>query len=205
MKKFLLTIFAVALTASAFAIQPITQDGQFNLKKSKGAVAAFAIHWEGTQCGSIDDGVFVKGSVPIDEWLAAQDAAKIEAGKAEDANYVKDWEAIKEESNRYFKEEWNNEFGKKGLSITRNESAAQYRFDIFIDGLDWGNIAGSVFGFGNAGGAIIFGHAEITDIATGAKVVSYKINHVQGSGHVSDRLRIMLVLHELIEEFEDLR
>ena len=62
-----------------------------------------------------------------------------------------------------------------------------------------------LFGFGNAGGAIIFGHAEITDIATGAKVVSYKINHVQGSGHVSDRLRIMLVLHELIEEFEDLR
>ena len=205
MKKYLLTIAAVLLAAGAFAIQPITQDGQFNLKKNKDAVAVYTIHGGGTQCGDIDDGVFVKGSVPIAEWLAAQDAAKIADGKAEDANYVKDWEAIKEEGDRYFKNEWNDEFGRKGLSITRNESLAQYRFDIFIEGLDWGNIAGSVFGFGNAGGAIIFGHAEITDIATGAKLVSYKINHVQGSGHVSDRLRIMLVLNELVEKFEDLR
>ena len=203
MKKLFVTMLAVITTVSLFAIKPVTLEGNFNVKKNKGAVAVYTINWDNTQCGSIDDGVFVNGSMPIAEWLAARDAQKIEEGKPEDANYVKDWDAIKAEGDKYFKEEWNDEFGKKGLKLTRNEAEAQYRFDVEIEGLDWGNLAGSMFGWGNAGGAIIIGHADISDINTGEKLATFKLNHVQGSGHFTDRFRILLVLHALVEEIED--
>lgn len=205
MKKLFVTMLAALTAVSIFALDPLTRDGQFNVKKNKGAVAVFSLNWENTQVGNIDDGVFVKGSMPIAEWLAAQDAQKIADGKPEDANYVKDWDGIKAESDKYFKDLWNDEFAKKGLRLTHNESEAQYRFDIDIEGLDWGSTAGSIFGWGNAGGAIIMGKAVISDIATGATIATYHINHVQGSGHVTDRFRIMFVLHQLIDEFDDLK
>ena len=205
MKKLFVTMLAALTAVSIFALDPITRDGKFSVKKNKGAVAVYTLNWENTQVGTIDDGVFVKGSMPIAEWLAAQDAQKIADGKPEDANYVKDWENIKAESDKYFKEEWNHEFAKKGLKLTHNEAEAQYRFDIDIEGMDWGNIAGSLFGWGNAGGAIIMGKAVVSDLATGAVITTFKLNHVQGPGHVTDRLRIMLVLHELVEEFDDLK
>ena len=194
----------VAMTAiSMFAIKPVTLDGKFNVKKCKGAIAVYSISWDGTECGEIDDGVFVNGSMPIAEWLKAQDEKKIADGKAEDANYVRDWDAIKAEGERYFKDEWNDEFGKKGLHLTRNEAEAQYRFDVVIEKLDWGNIGG-VFGWGNAGGAIIAGHADLTDIKSGERIARFNINHVQGNSHFSDRLRILLVLHQLVDEIEDI-
>lgn len=202
MRKIFVTLVAVLVATGMYAIKPITVDGNLNLKKCK-STAVFTINWDGTKCGEIDDGVFVKGSMPIAEWLAAKDAQKIEEGKPEDANFVKDWEGIRSEGNRYFKEEWNDEFGKKGLRLTNNESEAQYRFNLVIEGLDWGSTAGTMFGWGNAGGAIIFGYIDITDIATGERVAKLNINHVQGSGHFSDRFRILLVLHELVEEVED--
>ena len=204
MKKYLFTIAAALMAVSVFAIKPVTLEGNFNVKKNKGAVAWFNINWDNTQCGEIDDGVFVKGSLPIAEWLQKQDEAKIAEGKPEDANFVKDWEGIKAEGDKYFKEEWNDEFGKKGLKLTRNEADAQYRFDIEIEGLDWGSTAGTMFGWGNAGGAIIIGHADISDIKTGEKLATFKLNHVQGSGHFTDRFRILLVLHQLVEDIEDL-
>lgn len=204
MKKVLVTMVAVLTAVSTFAIKPLTLEGNFNVKKNKGAVAVYTLNWDNTQVGEIDDGVFVKGSTPIAEWLAAQDAKKIEEGKPEDANFVKDWDAIKAEADKYFKEEWNDEFAKKGLKLTHNESEAQYRFDVIIEGLDWGNLTGSLFGWGNAGGAIITGRAEVSDINTGDHIATYKINHVQGSGHFTDRFRILLVIHALIDEFDDL-
>ena len=199
MKKVLFTLVAMLVATGMYAIKPITLEGSFNVKKCKGAVAVYTINWDGTRCGEIDDGVFVKGSTPINEWLARQDEQKIAEGKAEDANY-----AIMAEGDRYFKEEWNDEFGKKGLKLTRNEADAQYNFDIVIDGLDWGSVAGTMFGWGNAGGAIIIGHADLTDRATGERVARFNINHVQGSGHFTDRFRILLVLHELVEQIEDI-
>ena len=204
MKKIIMTLVAAIVATGMYAIKPITLEGAFNVKKCKGAVATYTINWDGTRCGEIDDGVFVKGSTPINEWLATQDEKKIAEGKAEDANYVRDWASIKNEGDRYFKEEWNDEFGKKGLKLTRNDSEAQYNLDIIIDGLDWGSTAGSMFGWGNAGGAIIIGHADLTDKATGERVARFNINHVQGSGHFTDRFRILLVLHALIEEIEDI-
>ena len=203
MKKTLITLFAVMTAISMFAINPITLEGKFNVKKSKGAVAVYSINWDGTQCGEIDDGVFVKGGMPIAEWLKAQDDQKIADGKAEDANFAKDWEGIKAEGNKYFKEEWNDEFGKKGLRLTQNESEAQYRFEVVVDKLDWGSTAGTMFGWGNAGGAIIVGHADLTDINSGERVARFIINHVQGPGHVTDRFRILLVLHQLVDDIED--
>ena len=204
MKKLFISMLALLTTVSLFAIKPITMEGNFNVKKNKGAVAVYSLNWDNTQCGEIDDGVFVKGSMPIAEWLAARDEQKKAEGKPEDANYVRDWQDIQNEADKYFKNEWNDEFGKKGLKLTHNESEAKYRFNIVIEGLDWGNVAGSMFGYGNAGGAIIMGHADIIDIASGEKLASFKINHVQGSGHFSDRFRVLLVFHELVEEFDDL-
>ena len=204
MKKLFITLLAVLSTISLFAIKPITMEGNFNVKKNKGAVAVYTLDWSKTQCGDIDDGVFVKGSMPIAEWLAAKDEEKKAEGKPEDANYVKDWKDIQTEADKYFKNEWNDEFGKKGLKLTRNESEAQYRFDIVIEKLDWGNIAGSVFGWGHAGGAIIAGHADLTDINSGERVARFNINHVQGAGHFTDRFRILLVLHQLVDDIEDI-
>lgn len=204
MKKTLMTLFAVMTAISMFAIKPVTLEGNFNVKKAKGAVAVYTINWDGTQCGEIDDGVFVKGSVPIAQWLKEKDEQKIAEGKSEDANFVKDWESIKDECDRYFKDEWNDEFGKKGLHLSRNESEAQYRFDVVIEKLDWGSVAGSMFGWGNAGGAIIAGYADLTDINTGERVARFNINHVQGSGHPSDRFRILIVMKQLVDEIEDI-
>lgn len=196
---------ATALFAvSAFALKPITHEGNFNVKKNKGAVAVYTLNWDNTQCGEIDDGVFVKGSLPINEWLAAADAQKIADGKPEDANYVKDWDAIKAESDRYFKEEWNDEFAKKGVKLTHNSEEAKYSINIIIEGLDWGSTAGTMFGWGNAGGAIIMGRIDVKDLATGEQIDTFKINHVQGSGHFTDRFRILLVLHQLVDEIDDL-
>ncbi len=203
MKKLFFSLTCLLIAGSMFALDPVTLDGKFNIKKAKGTVAVFDIDWSKTQCGSIDDGVFVNGGMPIKQWLELQDQRKIDEGKPEDANFVKDWEAIKEEGNKYFKEEWNDEFGKKGMKITRNESEAQYRLRIEVDGLDYGNIAGSMFGWGKAGGAIMFGNAYLTDINTGEQVLKIKINHVQGAGHFSDRFRILLLLHQLVDEIED--
>ncbi len=204
MKKTLMTLFAVMTAISMFAIKPVTLEGNFNVKKAKGAVAVYTINWDGTQCGEIDDGVFVKGSTPIAQWLKEKDEQKIADGKSEDANFVKDWESIKDECDRNFKDEWNDEFGKKGLHLSRNESEAQYRFDVVIEKLDWGSVAGSMFGWGNAGGAIIAGHADLTDINTGERVARFNINHVQGSGHPSDRFRIWIVMKQLVDEIEDI-
>lgn len=204
MKKILMTVVAIVFATGMYAIKPITLDGSFNVKKCKGSVATYSLNWDGTRVGEIDDGVFVKGSMPINEWLAAQDEQKKAEGKAEDANYVRDWEAIKDEGVKYFKEEWNDEFGKKGLRLTNNPSEAQYNIEFVIDGLDWGNTATAVFGWGNAGGAIIIGHADLTDIATGERIARFNINHVQGSSHFTDRFRILLVLHQLVEEIEDI-
>lgn len=203
MKKVLLTLVATLIATAMFAIKPITLDGSFNVKKCKGSVATYSINWDGTKVGEIDDGVFVKGSMPIKEWLQAKDEEKKAEGKAEDANYVRDWEAIKDEANKYFKEEWNDEFGKKGLRLTNNDSEAQYNIEFVIDGLDWGNVGG-MFAWGNAGGAIIIGHADLTDRATGERVARFNINHVQGSGHFTDRFRILLVMHQLVDEIEDI-
>ena len=205
MKKVLVTMLAVLTTVSMFAIKPITLEGKFNVKKNKGAVAVYSLNWDNTQVGEIDDGVFVKGSMPINEWLEAMDQQKVAEGKSEDANYVKDWAAIKDEADKYFKEEWNDEFAKKGVKLTHNEAEANYRIDFYFDGLDWGNSAAAVFGFGrSAGGAIVMGHADVTDIASGEKVATFKLNHVQGSGHFTDRFRILLVMHQLVDEIDDL-
>ena len=205
MKKGFLTIAALFMTVAMFAFDALTIEGnKYNIKKAKGQVAVYNIDWTNTQCGDIDDGAFTNGSLPLMKWLQAQDEKKIAEGKPEDANYVKDWEAIKEEVNKLFKEEWNDEFGKKGLRITRNETEANLKLDIVIDGLYFGNIFGTLFGWGNAGGAIIMGHMDLTDKATGELVQRIKINHVQGSGHFTDRIRIWLVFNELIDEVEDL-
>lgn len=204
MKKILLTIIAAIVTTGMYAIDPITREGKFNVKKCNGAVATYSINWEGTRCGEIADGAFVKGSMPLMEWLAAQDAKKIADGKAEDAIYVQDWPKTQYEAGRYFKEEWNNEFGKKGLRLSDNASEAQYKLEVVINGLDWGSVAGTMFGWGNAGGAIIIGHATLTNLATGERVVRFNINHVQGSGHFTDRFRILLVMRELIDKIDNL-
>ena len=89
------------------------------------------------------------------------------------------------------------------MQLTRNEAEATHKIVFVIEGLDYGNIAGSIFGWGNAGGAIIKGYASLTDIKTGEEVLHININHVQGPGHFSDRIRTWLVLNELVDEIED--
>ena len=202
MKKTILTLAAVLAVSSIFALEPVTLNGKFNIKKQKGTVALFSFDWSKTQVGSIDDGVFVNTPVPIDEYLLKQDEQKKADGKPEDANYVKDWPGIKQEAEELFKKAWNKEF-KKGMQLTRNAADAGYEILFVIEGLDFGNIAGSMFGWGNAGGAIIKGYATLVEKASGAEVLRIDINHVQGPGHFSDRIRTMLVLNALVDEIED--
>ncbi|MBR1809495.1 MAG: hypothetical protein IJ776_08945 [Paludibacteraceae bacterium] len=202
MKKTILTLAAVLVAGSILAIEPVTLNGKFNIKKQKGTVALFSFDWSKTQVGSIDDGVFVNTPVPIDEYLQKQDEQKIAEGKAEDAKYVKDWPSIKQEAEENFKKTWNKEF-KKGMHLTRNAAEAGYEIRFVIEGFDFGNIAGSVFGWGNAGGAIIKGYATLVEKASGAEVLHIDLNHVQGPGHFSDRIRTVLVLNELVDEIED--
>ena len=190
------------VAGSILAIEPVTLNGKFNIKKQKGTVALFSFDWSKTQVGSIDDGVFVNTPVPIDEYLQKQDEQKIAEGKAEDAKYVKDWPSIKQEAEENFKKTWNKEF-KKGMHLTRNAAEAGYEIRFVIEGFDFGNIAGSVFGWGNAGGAIIKGYATLVEKASGAEVLHIDLNHVQGPGHFSDRIRTVLVLNELVDEIED--
>ena len=92
---------------------------------------------------------------------------------------------------------------KKGMTLTSNKAEATHKIDFVIEGMDFGNLAGSRFGWGNAGGAIIKGYAKVTDIKTGKQVLKIKINHVQGPGHFSDRIRTWLVLNELVDEIKD--
>lgn len=204
MKRTFFTFLSVLLACSLYAITPITQEGTFNVKRCKGAAATFYIDWDKTMCGEIDEGVFVRKGTPINIWLKQRDELKIADGKPEDANYVKDWIAIQAECVSYFKSEWNGEFGKKGLRLTNNADEAIYHLNIVIDGLDWGGTAGSMFGWGNAGGAVIIGHIDIIERATGKLVTRFNLRHVQGSGHFTDRLRIILVFNQLVAEIEDL-
>ena len=202
MKKTILTLAAVLIAGGIMAIEPVTLNGKFNIKKQKGTVALFSFDWSNTMVGSIDDGVFVNTPVKIDDYLAQRDKEKIADGKSEDANYVKDWPSIKQEAEENFKKAWNKEF-KKGLHLTRNAAEAGYEIKFVIEGLDFGNVAGSVFGWGNAGGAILKGYATLIDKASGTEVLHIDINHVQGPGHFSDRYRTILVLNELVDEIED--
>ncbi len=202
MRKTMLTLAALLMTCSIFAIDPVTLNGKFNIKKQKGTVALFSFDWSQTKVAGIDDGVFVNTPVPIDEFLQKRDEEKIAEGKPEDANYVKDWPNIKQEAEDNFKKVWNKEF-KKGMQLTRNAAEAGYEITFVIEGIDFGNIAGSVFGWGNAGGAIIKGYANIVDKNSGSEVLHIDINHVQGPGHFSDRIRTIFVLQELVDEIED--
>ena len=202
MKKTLLTALLALTTCTMFALSPVTLEGKFNIKKAKKQVSTFRFDWDKTKVGSIDDGVFVNTPQPIDEYLAYEDQKKINEGKPEDANFVRDWPGIKQEAEDLFKKTWNKEF-KKGLQLTRNEAEADYDLVFVIEGLDFGNIAGSMFGWGNAGGAIIKGYATLKDRKSGAEVLHMNINHVQGPGHFSDRYRVILVLNELVDEIED--
>lgn len=202
MKKTLLTVLLALTTCTMFAISPVTLEGKFNIKKAKNAVASFQFDWDKTMVGEIDDGVFVRTPMPIDEYLARQDQNKINEGKPEDANFVKDWPNIKAEAEDLFKKSWNKEF-KKGLQLTRNDAEANFELVFVIEGLDFGNVAGSMFGWGNAGGAIIKGYAVLKEKASGNEVLRLNINHVQGPGHFSDRYRTILVLNELVDEIDD--
>ncbi len=202
MKKTILTLAAVLMASSIFALDPVTINGKFNIKRQKGTTALFSFDWSKTQVGSIDDGVFVNSTMPLDEYLQKRDEEKIAEGKPEDANFVKDWPSIKQEAEENFKKAWNKEF-KKGMQLTRNAAEAGYEITFVIEGMDFGNVAGSVFGWGHAGGAIIKGYATLVEKATGNEVLHLDINHVQGPGHFSDRIRTVLVLNELVDEIED--
>lgn len=201
MKKSFLTLAVLCLTCAVFAIDPVTLEGKFNVKKAKKEVAVFSFDWSQTKVGGIDDGIFVTTPVPMDEYLAKKDQEKINDGKPEDANFVRDWPSIKQEAEDLFKKTWNKEF-KKGLQLSRNPEGANYKLNFVIEGIDFGNVAGSVFGWGNAGGAIIKGYGVLTDNA-GNEILRMNINHVQGPGHFSDRYRTILVLNELVEEIND--
>lgn len=199
----LMTIAALMLAVSVFAIDAVSLNGKFNVKKSKGTVALFeGIDWSNTQVGSIDDGVFVKGSLPLPEYLQKQDEQKIAEGKPEDANFVKDWDMEQQESDEMFKKCWNSEF-KKGTQLTRNAADAQYRLRVVINGLDFGSTAGSMFGWGRAGGAIATGVAELSDINSGEVVATFKLNHVQGSPSMTERLRLLALMAQIVDEIED--
>ena len=202
MKKTILTLATVLMASSIFALDPVTINGKFNIKRQKGTTALFSFDWSKTQVGSIDDGVFVNSTMPLDEYLQKRDEEKIAEGKPEDANFVKDWPSIKQEAEENFKKAWNKEF-KKGMQLTRNAAEAGYEITFVIEGMDFGNVAGSVFGWGHAGGAIIKGYATLVEKATGNEVLHLDINHVQGPGHFSDRIRTVLVLNELVDEIED--
>ena len=202
MKKAFLTFATLLVACSIFALDAVSLEGKFNIKKAKGQVAVFSFDWSGTKVGGIDDGVFVTTPMPINDYLAQCDQNKINEGKQEDANYVRDWPNIKQEAEDLFKKTWNKEF-KKGLQLTRNASEAGYELRFVVEGLDFGNVAGSVFGWGNAGGAIIKGYGSLIDRESGKEALRININHVQGPGHFSDRYRIILVLNELVDEIDD--
>ena len=199
----LMTITALLVAVSVFALDPVSIDGKFNVKKAKGTAALYeGIDWSKTQVGSIDDGVLIRGGIALPTYLQKQDEQKIADGKPEDANYVKDWPMMQQESDEMFKKCWNGEF-KKGLQLTRNAAEAQYRIRIEITGLDFGSTAGSVFGWGNAGGAIITGVVELSDIKTGEVVVRFKLNHVQGNPGMTERMRLIALMAQLVDEIED--
>ncbi len=202
MKKILFTLATLLMAGSMFAIDPVSLEGDFNIKKAKGTVALVSWNWDKTMVGEIDDGVFKNTPMAIDKYLAKCDKDKIAEGKPEDANYVKDWPGIKQEAQDNFKKTWNKTF-KKGMTLTSNKAEATHKIDFVIEGMDFGNIAGSMFGWCNAGGAIIKGYAKVTDIKTGKQVLKININHVQGPGHFSDRIRTWLVLNELVDEIKD--
>jgi len=200
----LMTITALLVAVSVFALDPITLDGKFNVKKAKGSVAFFeGIDWSKTQVGSIDDGVLINGGIALPTYLQKQDEQKIADGKPEDANFVKDWPMMQQESDEMLKKCWNGEF-KKGLQLSRNASEAQYRLRIVATGLDFGNTAGSVFGWGNAGGAIIVGEMVLTDIQSGEVIALFKLNHVQGNPGLTERMRLIGLMAQIVDEVEDL-
>jgi len=199
----IMTIAALMLAVSTFALNPITLDGKFNVKKAKGTFALFeGIDWSQTQVGSIDDGVFERGSLALPEYLQKQDETKIAESKPEDANFSKDWPMMQQESDEMFKKCWNGEF-KKGMQLTRNAAEAQYRLRVVATGLDFGNTAGSVFGWGNAGGAIIVGVIELTDIKTGEVIATFKMNHIQGNPGLTERMRLIALMAQIVDEIED--
>ncbi len=202
MKK-LMTIAALILAVSAFALDAVTLDGNFNVKKAKATFALFeGIDWTETEVGSIDDGVFENGSLPLKTYLQKQDENKIAEGKGKDANYVNDWDVMQQESDEMFKKCWNGTF-KKGLQLTRNASEARYRLHVVAKGLDFGSYAASIFAWGNAGGAIIIGTVLLTDINTGEVVELFKLNHVQGSPSATERMRLMALMAQIVNEIED--
>jgi hypothetical protein len=192
MKRSLFTLLTILLACSVYAIAPVTREGKFNLKRCHGAVATFYIDWDNARCGEIEDGVFIKSATPIEQWIAQNDT-------------LGEWETTVEECAKYFRNKWNDEFGRRGLRLSFNPDEATYHINLVIDGLDWGNMSGSEFGYGNSGGAILTGYMDLIDRGTGKLVARYNIRQVQGSGHVSDRFRLLLALHELVEELEEIR
>lgn len=202
MKKYFLVLMVAILATGMYAIEPITWEGSFSVKKNKGAVATYCINWDNTRCGEIEDGRFVHGSTPLKQWLAAEDKKMISEGKKDEANHVKRWPETCNEVSRYFKEEWNDTFAKNGLRLTNDDSEAQYHLEIVIEGIYFGSME-EAFDWGNTG-AIIVGHADLTERSTGKCMTRFNLNHVRGSGHITERFRILLVFHELVEAIEEL-
>lgn len=198
MKKLIFSALALVLTANLFAIDPVVMNGDFNIKKSKGTRATYTIDMSNLTIGEIDDGKFVGSTEPIDVYLARKDKEDPKA------SYVKDWPEIVKEAKAYFVEEWNDEFGKKGLKLTDKSSEATHHVTLKIDNLDFGHAAGVFAPYPKAGGAIVTGTLTVTDLTTNEVVLTVTIQHVQGLGHFSDRFRTLFVMKEIVGEIEDM-
>lgn len=196
MKKLLVSAFALLVTANMFAIEPVVKTGDFNVKKSKGALATYTIDMTNLMVGEIDEGKFVGQAEPIDVYLARQDSEN------KDASYAKDWPGIAKEAKATLVNAWNRGF-KKGLKLTESASEATYNVVFKIDNIDFGHAAGMFAPYPKAGGAIVMGTVTVTDLATNKVVVNFKLQHVQGYAGFSERLRTLSVMKEIVGEIED--
>lgn len=197
MKKLLVGAFALLVTANLFAIEPAVKNGDFNVKKSKGALATYTIDMTNLMVGEIDEGKFVGQAEPIDVYLARQDSEN------KDASYAKDWPGIAKEAKATLVNAWNRGF-KKGLKLTESASEATYNVVFKIDNIDFGHAAGMFSPYPKAGGAIVTGTITITDLATNEIVLTVTLQHIQGYAGFSDRLRTLSAMGEIVGEVEDL-
>ena len=191
MKRILILCVVAICTTLTYAKQKSVEitsgSGKIFLDHTK--TTTFVFDYDSCYVGEISKGVLKEGALLFEEYIASE---KEDSGQK--------WAPMHEFAYEKFVKNWNVMNRKRALLVSDSDNP-DYKTIFHVSCIDLGNTAAAYFGFGDGGCVTLMGEIEVFDWKTNEKLVTYKVNQIQGVGNVIPTLRMWNAYMRLLESF----
>ena len=117
------------------------------------------------------------------------------------ADFVRDWPSDREKAEKYFV----NRFNKKSDFLRIQDGSPVYKMIVRPRTIDVGGVGAAFtpFSSAKAGGCIMDGTIEFVDLSKNQVVCILNVVEGKGLGHMSETIRLGLMLHEIAGDIHD--